>query len=262
MTTKFYKSILIILAIIASNEALAGECKVISQFAPKQNNTLQICDEELDVLFGYDLIGKQPAWATYEVRATPFKGYVQNRGVYNDIPDVPEELQPDYSTGDNIDIGYLVAPYQMLKDGRYIENTFAKNNLLPISKNLWRGSLRNVLFTLDKFERGIVANKGRVTVVYGSIGGNNASPPKFLYRSYYQHRYGLSISFLVPVKHYDAANVEELITSVDCIEELADVDLFAHMPLPMQKDLENNKARNFSIWSRLDGLEGDVACDI
>lgn len=261
MTMKFYKPLLLLIAAAHCGTSIATECTAAALYAPATGDTHLVCDDQLSALFGYDVSAKQPVWAVYDVSNTPFNGFIENRGVNKYIPNLAMNKQQNYENTKGVDKAYLVAPYLLLKNERYLENTFALNNIIPINKEMWRGDLREVLFALDRLERNMVASKGGVTAIHGAIGGRGTAPPTHLYRVYYQHQYGLSLAFLMPIKSPMVLDVEHYITSIDCIEKTGQINLFAQLPVEVQLDLENKTATSTDVWARLDGIKEGSICD-
>ena len=261
MTMKYFKRSFFFAAVAFCIKAQANICDVEITAAPKSSNVHYICDKQNNALFGYDTSIKLPVFATYNVRAHAFDGYIKNTGANSPVPGLEKSKQPAYTTDNVVDKAYLVAPYQLITNERYVSSAFAMNNIIPIDKSVWRGKLRDVLFDIDLIERDMASKKGNVTALYGTIGGEINKGPTHLYRVYYQHQYKLTLSFIVPISSKLEPNIESYITSIDCIEKLGKIDLFQNLPLEVQNDLENRKASSTVIWARRDGMAGGTTCN-
>lgn len=249
--------------LVSTSTLAGGLCDELRKFIALPGSVHFTCQKNTGVYFGYDLQNKRSQVAIYDVLSTPYSEYVINQGMYSAIDDLSIEKQADPRRylNEDFDVGYLVAPYLFLTSSDQAVQGFTVANALPIPKKTWRGNFNKASFNIDKIEREMFSDKGHVVAVYGVISNKESGDPTHIYRVYYQPQYQLSIAFLLPLSLDISTSPNELITSIDCIESLAGVELLPYLDKGTQSDIKNKKALNTELWARKDGNGELSLCD-
>ena len=240
-----------------------GVCDELSEYITTHKSVHFTCQNETGAHFGYDIREQRAMSAVYNVLKTPYSEYIRNQGVYSAIPDLAISQQTDPRTylSRELDVGYLVAPYLLLKSKNQALSAFSLANSFPIDQAIWRGDYSNASFNLDKVEREMFSKKGDVVAMYGLISTQGGNSLSHVYRVYFQPQYQLSIAFLLPLSTSIQTSPYSLISSIDCIESLANVNLLSFLDEETQADIENKKAYSVDVWARKDGNREAVTCE-
>lgn len=265
LAKRLFKSLAILL--LYSAFPAFSACEDLNAFAVKSKDTRVICDEQLGVLYGYDILNKEPAWAVYFLNLGASHLFVRNRGVYGLIPGIAATYQRssvEFSKA-GLDKGLLVPPNSVVDNPGFIENAYRMSNVFPIQQSHWRGNFGTLMHKLTIREKQLPLERGNVVVVTGIVSGaptadsNGIPMPSFLYKIYFSRQYDLTLSYLVPISSV-ITKVDQFITSIDCIESVSSHDIFHQFEGARQSDIENSTALNHKLWAVRDGDTRESSC--
>ncbi len=186
---------------------------------------------------------EQASWVFYHLTEAQINGPTARKDSFKADPSVStgSATLADYS-GSGYDRGHLCPAGSMKLDATAMSESFYMSNMSPQLAGFNRG----VWSRMETAVRNYVLEYGDSYVVtgpvfmdcMGAIGENRVTVPGYYYKAVYNPRRGIMHAFLVPHAS-SSADLSVFCVSVDMLEELIGVDLFADLDKGLQERLES-----------------------
>jgi endonuclease G len=251
------KIALLLAALLLSSLVFANpiddKCPTLTyKSAPLVTADLFICHQEYAV--AYSFTAKNPIYTT-EFLAANHTGSVRRTNNFRVDPAVPKQFQAspnDYTNsgttcnGDRCDKGHMTPSQDFSACEVCVSESFFMSNMVPQSANqneqIWRIMeimLRNYV---AKNPSGIYVITGPIynSNKPGTLGSSKIWVPDFLFKVAIDAKTGQSISFVLPNKPLNAADLSKYVSNLKTIENMAGIKF--------DSTLDIAKVANYADW--------------